>query len=99
MGENIRHIEASDRFEYESEGVVAYVQYDLFENVMDITHTIVPGSLEGRGIGGILVKHALDYAREKGYKVKPTCWFADKFIKKFKEYEDLVLTCPEDKHK
>lgn len=98
MGENIRHNEAADRFEYESEGVIAYIQYDLFDKVMDLTHTIVPGSLEGRGLGGMLVKHALEYARENGYKVKPTCWFVDKFIKKFKGYEDLLIDVPDDKH-
>ncbi|EKD32549.1 MAG: hypothetical protein ACD_77C00058G0003 [uncultured bacterium] len=98
MGENIRHNEAADRFEYESEGVIAYIQYDLFDKVMDLTHTIVPGALEGRGIGGMLVKHALEYARENGYKVKPTCWFVDKFIKKFKGYEDLLIVVPDDKH-
>lgn len=98
MGENIRHNEAADRFEYESEGVIAYIQYDLFDKVMDLTHTIVPSSLEGRGIGGMLVKHALEYARENGYKVKPTCWFVDKFIKKIKGYEDLLLVVPDDKH-
>lgn len=98
MGENIRHNEAAERFEYESEGVIAYIQYDLFDKVMDLTHTIVPGSLEGRGLGGMLVKHALEYARENGYKVKPTCWFVDKFIKKFKGYEDLLIDVPDDKH-
>lgn len=98
MGENISHNEAADRFEYESEGVIAYIQYDLFDKVMDLTHTIVPSSLEGRGIGGMLVKHALEYARENGYKVKPTCWFVDKFIKKIKGYEDLLLVVPDDKH-
>ena len=98
MGENIRHNEEASRFEYESEGVIAYIEYDLFEKVMDLTHTIVPKSLEGRGIGGMLVKHALEYARECGYKVKPTCWFVDKFIKKIHGYEDLVLVVPEDNH-
>ena len=98
MGENISHNEAASRFEYESDGTVAYIEYDLFEKVMDLTHTIVPKSLEGRGFGGMLVKHALEYARELGYKVKPTCWFVDKFIKKFPGYEDLVMVVPEDSH-
>jgi predicted GNAT family acetyltransferase len=98
MGENIIHNESTSRFEYIFEDVTAYLEYDLFEDVMDLTHTIVPRKLEGRGIGGMLVKKALDYAREQGYKVKPTCWFADKFIKKFPGYEDLVVEVPDDSH-
>lgn len=98
MGENIVHNENRSRFEYIFEDVTAYVEYDLFDSMMDITHTIVPKKLEGRGIGGMLVKSALDYARVKGLKVKPTCWFADKFIKKIPGYEDLVVEVPDDAH-
>ena len=98
MGENIKHNEKTSRFEYESEGAVAYIEYELSGKVMDLIHTIVPTALEGRGLGGILVKFVLNYARDNGYKVKPTCWFVDKFIKKFPGYEDLVVASPENGH-
>ena len=98
MGENITHNREICRFEYTAPEAVAYIEYVIEGRVMDLTHTIVPKALEGRGLGGSLVKHALDYARENGYMVKPTCWFVDKFIKKFKDYQDLVVEIPEDSH-
>ena len=98
MGDNITHNTSGNRFEYITPEATAYIEYELSGKVMDLTHTIVPRMLEGRGLGGSLVKHALDYARANGYKIKPTCWFVDKFIKKFKDYQDLVLEISEDSH-
>jgi len=98
MGENITHNVAANRFEYITPEATAYIEYEMQQSIMDLTHTIVPKALEGRGLGGSLVKHALEYAREKGYKIKPTCWFVDKFVKKFKDYQELVVDIPEDSH-
>lgn len=98
MGENITHNKEENRFEYITPEAVAYVEYNMESNVMDLTHTIVPKALEGRGLGGSLVKYALEYARERGFKVKPTCWFVDKFVKKFTDYQDLVVPISEDSH-
>ncbi len=98
MGENITHNKELNRFEYITPEATAYIEYEISEKVMDLTHTIVPKLLEGRGLGGSLVKHALDYARANGYKIKPTCWFVDKFIKKFNDYQDLVIEISEDSH-
>lgn len=98
MGENITHNKSAHRFEYIASEATAYIEYEMDGKVMDLTHTIVPKALEGRGLGGSLVKHALDYARENGLKIKPTCWFVDKFVKKFREYQDLVVEIPEESH-
>jgi predicted GNAT family acetyltransferase len=51
-------------------------------SVLDLYHTQVPSSLQGYGIGSLLVQHALHYARDHGYKVKPSCTFVQDYIKK-----------------
>jgi predicted GNAT family acetyltransferase len=53
-------------------------------------HTRVPGELEGQGYGGALAKAALDYARANGLKVIPTCPFVSAYLRRHKEYADLV---------
>ena len=98
MGENITHNKELNRFEYITPEATAYIEYEISEKVMDLSHTIVPELLEGRGLGGALVKHALDYARSNGFRIIPTCWFVDKFVKKFKDYQDLVIEISEDSH-
>ena len=98
MGENITHNKELNRFEYITPEATAYIEYEISEKVMDLTHTIVPKLLEGRVLGGALVKHALDYARSNGFRIIPTCWFVDKFVKKFKDYQDLVIEISEDSH-
>ncbi|MGZ3710077.1 MAG: GNAT family N-acetyltransferase [Bdellovibrionota bacterium] len=46
--------------------------------------------MEGRGIGNVLARTALDYARSNGLRVVPRCKFISAFIKRHAEYQDLV---------
>lgn len=84
------HDEKVNRFEILESGQIAYLQYSLVNGVMDMYHTFVPPVLEGQGIGSALAGYALDYARENDLKIKPTCSFIDVYIRRHKEYEDLL---------
>ena len=87
----IRHNEQDSQFETTVDGHTGYVAYDLEDpDRIVFTHTIVPDALSGRGVGGALAKHALDYAREKNLKVLPQCSYIAAYIKRHKEYEDLL---------
>ena len=85
------HDEKNHRFEIRLNDAVAYEAYRLFDGGIDYEHTIVPASLGGRGIASYLVKHVLDYARENGLKVKPSCSFVAAYIDKHPEYRDISL--------
>jgi predicted GNAT family acetyltransferase len=88
---DIRHNEDETQFETSIEGKTAYVAYDLEEpNRIVFTHTIVPDELSGRGIAGELVKHALDYAKEKNLTVVPQCAYVAAYIKRHPEYGELT---------
>ncbi|MDP2772002.1 MAG: GNAT family N-acetyltransferase [Nocardioides sp.] len=79
------------RFEITADGKQAgYTEYVLGEGVIDLTHTVVDDAFEGQGIGGTLVKSALDQARERGLKVVPTCKFVKSYIERHPDYADLV---------
>ena len=86
----VRHDEAQRRFELEEEGQVGFLTYILQDERIVFTHTIVPPELEGRGIGGRIVKEGLAHARAQGLKVVPQCSFVRGYIERHEEYGDLV---------
>ena len=91
MPRDIVHEPDSRRFVVEVEGQAAYLVYrDGVDGVYDFASTYVPSALRGRGIGERIVRHALDHAREHGWKVIPNCWFVRDFIERNPEYEELV---------
>ena len=68
--------------------VIAYSRPD--DGTMELDHTIVPASEEGRGVGGALVRAALAYARQQRLRVIPTCSFARNWLKRHPEEADVV---------
>jgi predicted GNAT family acetyltransferase len=79
------------RFELAVDGSTAILQYMERDGALYLTHTEVPPELEGKGIGGRIVKHALDDARSRGIKVAPWCAFVRAYIERHPEYQSLVL--------
>ncbi len=89
MMARIQHDSAARRFAVDADGHQGHVEYELGDGVMTITHTIVPAAIGGRGIAGDLVQAALDHARGNGLKVAPQCSYADDWMRKHPDYEDL----------
>lgn len=56
-----------------------------------IDHTLVEPGNEGRGLGKLLVKAAVDYARQKGMKIMPLCPYAKAVLEKGDEYKDVLF--------
>ena len=83
------HEPESERFSITEDGQLAVVEYAIAGQVMTVHHTRVPEAIGGRGIAGILVRVALDHARNHGLKVRPTCSYADAWMRRHPEYEDL----------
>ncbi len=88
---DIIHNQAANRFETTIEGHTGFISYQDQGDRIVYDHTIVPSELGGKGVGSALVKHALDYARNEGKKVVPTCSFVASYINKHAEYQDLLL--------
>jgi predicted GNAT family acetyltransferase len=79
------------RFELAVDGQTAVLQYLERDGALYLTHTEVPPELEGQGIGGRIVKHALEQAKRRGQKVAPWCPFVRAYIDRHPEYQSLVL--------
>jgi uncharacterized protein len=54
------------------------------------THTEVDEALEGQGLGSKLARFALEDVRAKGLRVTPRCPFIAAYIRRHREYQDLV---------
>jgi predicted GNAT family acetyltransferase len=86
----VKRNEAAGRFEVTVDGDTAFADYHLDGDVLSLPHTVTPKALEGRGLGSALAKAALDYARENGLAVRPTCSFMAGYIDRHPETQDLL---------
>src|ERR671937_2558950 len=80
------------RLEIERDGEIAYLEYSLSGNVLELIHTQVPEKLHGMGLASSLAENALRWAREKHYKVDIICPAVKAFVAKHPEYSDLILS-------
>ncbi len=86
----ITHRPEIGRFEAIVDGLRCEADYRLDGRTMRMTHTGVPSRLEGRGIAAALVKEALGWARQQGFKVDPICSYVRVYIKRHPEWQDLL---------
>lgn len=79
------------RFEVLADGELAgFAEYVLKPGEITFTHTKIKDAYEGKGLGSVLVKHALDSARDRGLAVQPLCPFVRGWIGRHADYLDLV---------
>lgn len=77
--------------EDEQQEKIAYVTYNMVDdNTMSIDHTVVKPIAEGQGIGRKLVNAAVQFARDKKYKIIPVCTYAASVFAKTPEYADVL---------
>ena len=90
MDGGVRNNREAGQYELEVEGHLALAAYRLRTGRITFTHTEVPDSIGGRGVGKRLVKAALDDARAQGLKVVPACPFVKHYIDTHPEEQDLL---------
>ena len=74
------------------DGSFAIAEYTLPAGKIMFTHTEVPEAHEGQGLGTMLIRFALDAARERGLKVIPICPFFAAYMQEHAEVQDLLDT-------
>jgi predicted GNAT family acetyltransferase len=90
MSNDVRDNSKLHRFELDTDGHIAFSEYQRANGVLTIMHTEVPKELGGRGIGSSLIRGVLDAARADGLKVHPVCPFAKAYVDHHPEYADLT---------
>ncbi len=78
------------QFELVVEGHTARIEYMIMANKIFLTHTEVPAELEGKGIGSIIVKLALEEVEKRGLKLIPLCPFVGKYITRHPEWKRIL---------
>jgi predicted GNAT family acetyltransferase len=89
-GHQVQDNPQEHRYEVTLEGNTAFIEYRRSGHSIILIHTDVPPAFEGRGIASQLAKAALDNARAAHLQVIPLCPFVATYIKRHKEYQDLV---------
>jgi uncharacterized protein len=79
------------RYEVYADGELAgFAEYRLRGDRMALTHTETEPALQGRGLAAVLVRAALEAARDAGLWVLPYCSYVRTFIERHPEYLPLV---------
>ena len=87
----LRVNDASGRLEMDVDGSTAFIEYKLSQQNLFLIHTEVPPALEGKGVGKAIVEKALQYAKDNNFKVVPHCVFVQSYLKRHKEWNDIVV--------
>jgi predicted GNAT family acetyltransferase len=87
----VRLAPQASRFEIVVDGDVAgHTRFHDHAGVRTFVHTEIDPAREGQGLGGRLVREALDQTRASGLQVDPQCPFVRAFIDDHQEYADLL---------
>lgn len=82
---------AAHRFVLDTDGHRAELVYRRVGDRLVLVHTEVPDALGGRGIGGRLVRAAVDSARIRGLTVVPECPFARQWLERHPDVAGTVV--------
>jgi predicted GNAT family acetyltransferase len=81
--------QTASRFELAIDGHLAHLDYEVNGSRLTLTHTEVPEELGGRGLGGHLVRAAVNRAEREHLTVIPNCPFARSWLDK---HPDVAAT-------
>jgi hypothetical protein len=87
----VRKNEARSRYELFIDGAfLGFAEYRDTGDAVVFPHTVIDAEHRGNGFGALLVRGALDDAREQGRTVIARCWYVADFIDENSEYKDLL---------
>ena len=81
---------AAGRYELVEAGQTAYAEYRLQGGRMYIDYVFSPPELRGAGTAGRLMEGVASDARAKSLKITPVCGYAAAWLKRHRDYADLV---------
>lgn len=81
-------------FYIEKDGdIIAELTYTRQDNnILTLDHTETNPEYEGEGLASSLVKHSVEYAKEKDLKIDPLCRYAAVLFERHEEYREVQAT-------
>lgn len=86
-------IDSPERSRFEirvGEELAGFAAYRHRGGPIEFVHTEIDERFAGQGLGGQLIRFALDTARREGLQVLPFCPFVRSYIVEHREYLELV---------
>ncbi|HLT78242.1 MAG TPA: GNAT family N-acetyltransferase [Ferrovibrio sp.] len=90
MSNPVRDNPGLNRYELEVDGQIVFANYRRRDGTLVITHVEAPVPLRGTGASHRLMQGLMDIVRQDGMKVVPLCGFASAWIRRHKDYADLL---------
>jgi predicted GNAT family acetyltransferase len=81
---------AEHRFELMEEGLLVFADYRRSGGRLVIPHVEADPGLRGTGAAGRLMEAVLARARAEGLKVTPLCGYAQAYLRRHREWADLL---------
>ena len=78
------------------EAPLAEIIFSIDKGVIIAEGTKVSEELGGKGVGKLLLKELIDWARKENKKIKPICPFVIAQMEKNVEYHDLIAEWKEE---
>lgn len=89
--EQLQLVKSAERFELTVDGYSAFIDYTASENIIKLIHTESPDELAGRGVATALIEKTLQYLKENNIELLPLCPLVFAYIKKHKEWIEIVV--------
>ena len=88
---NVEHDARNNRFVVRLEDDDAELTYSMVSpRLIELVHTFVPESARGHHVADALAQAAMDFARERGARVVPTCPFVRRWLAHHPDEATLV---------
>ncbi|MDO8377604.1 MAG: GNAT family N-acetyltransferase [Pseudomonadota bacterium] len=82
--------DTGDRYEMDEQGQTSWADYRLSGDRLYLDHVESPPALRGTGAAGRLMAALSADVRAKGLKITPICGYAAAWLRRSKEFGDLV---------
>ncbi|RZJ73959.1 GNAT family N-acetyltransferase [Flavobacterium sp.] len=83
--------ESQSQYELHLEGgKIAFVEYSVKDDKIYLTHTEVPKSVQGQGVGQKLIAQTLQSIKKEGKTLVPLCAFVSWYVNNHKEWHSLL---------
>ncbi len=81
----IHNNEATQHFEIREGDEVAFLEYRFYNKSIALMHTLVPVSMESKGVASALAAYAFEYAKAHNMPVMVYCPFVLTYLKRHPE--------------
>ena len=78
------------RYEWDEQGLTSYADYRREGERLYVDYVFAPPALRGTGASGRLMAALAADAREKGLRITPICGYAAAWLRRSREFGNLV---------